>query len=684
MSGRTLLLGISASLLFGAPGLLAAADTKLADAAMQGDKATVQSLIRQHVDVNAPQGDGSTALHWAAYRDDAEMVRMLIAAGANVKAATREGAITPLFMACTSGDAAIVGALLTAGADPNSVKSNGTTALMIAAESGGVDAVKMLVDRGANVNAKEAAHGQTALMFAAAQNRESVVRFLLGHGADANVATAVRKLEKVRFDQDGNIVEDRPGRAGSGANDDSANLEVLAHAVGLESAVYAVDTSAGAKGALVTFAHAVGFKTVDYSVDNARKKAPKAGDIGNRPPRKSGPDFMGGMTALLYAAREGYLEAARALVESGANVNQASEGEKMSPMVEAIINGHLDLAKYLLDHGADPKLATVDGLTALYATIDVQWVPKTWFPQPSVNQEKVSYLDLMGALIAHGADVNAQTSDKVWFRSFTNDYTWVDTGGATPFWRAAQSSDIPAMKLLIAHGADAKLATKSGETPLHAAAGIGWAWNWSVRAPFPAVDAVKYCVELGNELNAVDSRGYTALHGAGFLGDNDMVKYLVSKGAKAEIKSKAGDSAADMANGPTRFGQPHADTTALLEELGSPNSHNCRSDQCVVAAKANIYSDRQEAIDPVAKANLEAFARAAGYSEAEYHSDTPAAPAGRGAGARGAGPATKPADAKATDAKPADAKPATPGTPSTPAGPAASTTSATKGPGAAK
>ena len=686
MSGRSLLfaslVGISAS------GLLAAADTRLADAAMQGDKATVQSLIRQHVDVNAPQGDGSTALHWAAYRDDAEMVKMLIAAGANVKAATREGAITPLFMACANGDAAMVGALLAAGADPNSVKSNGTTALMIAAESGGVDAVKMLVDRGANVNAKEAAHGQTALMFAAAQNRDGVVRLLLGRGADANIATAVRKLEKVRFDQDGNIVEDRPARAANGENDDSANLEALAHAVGLESAVYAVDTSAAAQGALVTFAHAVGFKAVNYSVDNARKKAPKAADIGNRPPRKSGPDFMGGMTALLYAAREGYLEAARALVEAGANVNQASEGEKMSPMVEAIINGHLDLAKYLLDHGADPKLATVDGLTALYAAIDVQWVPKTWFPQPSTNQEKVSYLDLMAALIEHGADLNAQTSDKVWFRSFTNDYTWVDTGGATPFWRAAQSSDIPAMKLLIAHGADAKLANKSGETPLMAAAGIGWAWNWSVRAPFPALDAVKYCVELGNDLNAADNRGYTALHGAGFLGDNDMVKYLVSKGAKVETKSKAGDSAADMANGPTRFGQPHADTTAILEELGSPNSHNCRSDQCVVAAKANVYSDRQEAIDPAAKAALEAFAKAVGYSEAEYHSDGPAAPpAGRGAGARGAGAATKPADATATDAKPADAKPATPATPAasgttgTPAGPA---TSAAKGPGASK
>jgi ankyrin repeat protein len=367
---------------------------------------------------------------------------------------------------------------------------------------------------------------------------------------------------------------------------------------------------------------------------------------------------------LLYAAREGHMETVRALVEGGANVNQVSDGEKMSPLVEAIINGHLDLAKYLLDHGADPKLATEAGLTALYATIDVQWVPKTWFPQPSVDQEKVSYLDLMKSLIEKGADVNAQIGEKVWFRSFTNDYTWIDTAGSTAFWRAAQSSDVPAMKLLVEHGADPKLTNKSGETPLLAAAGIGWAWNWSMRAPFPTVDAVKYCVELGNDVNAADNRGYTALHGAGFLGDNDVVNYLVSKGAKVDIKSKAGDTAADMANGPTRFGQPRPETLALLEKLGSPNSHNCRSDQCVVAAKANVYSDRQETIDPVAKAELEAFAKAAGYTEAEYHSDG-AAPAGaegrrggRGGDAAAPGEKPKPATPNATEAKPAgpDAK----------------------------
>src|SRR5260370_17612304 len=164
----------------------------------------------------------------------------------------------------------------------------------------------------------------------------------------------------------------------------------------------------------------------------------------------------------------------------------------------AIVNGHLDLAKYLLDHGANPNLASVTGITALYATIDVQWAPKTWFPQPSTEQEKVSYLELMKALLEHGASVNATVGEKPWFRSFTNDYTWVDPAGATPLWRAAQSTDVAAMRLLMAHGADPKIATKSGDTPLMAAAGIGWAANWSRNPPYPPLEAAEYNFELSH------------------------------------------------------------------------------------------------------------------------------------------------------------------------------------------
>jgi ankyrin repeat protein len=335
------------------------------------------------------------------------------------------------------------------------------------------------------------------------------------------------------------------------------------------------------------------------------------------------------MTALLLAAREGHLQSARALVEAGADVNEVN-GDKISPLVMAILNGHYELGKYLLDRGADPNLVATSGLTALYATIDVEWAPKTWYPRPITEQEKVTYLDLMKDLLEHKANVNAPLGEKLWFRSFTNDYTWIDPAGATPFWRAAQSSDIVAMHLLIEHGADPKIKSKAGDSPLMAAAGIGWAANWSINAPYPALEAVKYCVELGNDVNEKDLIGYTPLHGAAYLGNNDMVNYLVSKGAKADVKTRAGDSAADMANGPTRFGQPHLETVALLEKLGSPNSHNCRSDQCVIAAKSQIY-DRRTPADFAAIAELDVYAKGFGFTSVEYRPDVVAFPA-RGGG----------------------------------------------------
>ena len=604
-------------------GLAAAADTRLSEAAMQGNSDVVRSLLKQKVDVDAAQGDGTTALHWAAFRDDLEMVKLLLSAGANVKAGTREGAITPLFMACTNGNAGIIGAMLKAGADANAVNANGTTALMTAAASGSVDAVKVLLDSGADVKVKERVHGQTALMFAAALNRDEVVRVLMAHGAEPNVTTEVKTVARVRFDQDGNIVEDRAPASGGRGNARPANAEAQAKA---DEAADAQAASAATKAAndaarsdLDVLARGLGFQAVEFRLAKPR---PRAADVAFRAPRRVGPEVTGGMTALHYAAREGHLETVRALLEAGVDLNIVN-GDKFTPLVMAITNGHFEVAKFLLDHGADPKPASISGMTALYAAIDVQWAPKAWFPQPSTEQEKVGYLDLMRELLAKGAPVNAPINEKPWFRSFTNDYTWVDPAGATPFWRAAQSSDTAAMRLLLEHGADPKIATKSGDTALMAAAGIGWAANWSVNAPVPLVDAVKYCVELGIDINAADNRGYTALHGAAYLGNNDMVNYLVSKGAKVDAKSKAGDTVADMANGPTRFGQPHLETVALLEKLGSANSHNCRSDMCVVAPKANIYDRPLTPAEQAETDALELLSAAMGCKSVVYLADVP-------------------------------------------------------------
>jgi uncharacterized protein len=430
-------------------------------------------------------------------------------------------------------------------------------------------------------------------------------------------------------------VEDRPagrgGRGGRGAAPASAAAQDKAdeEADAQAAAEAGKKANEAAKADLDTLAHALQLKSANYLL--AKPKA-RAGDVAARAPRRTGAEFMGGMTALLFAAREGHMDAVRALVEGGADLNVAN-GDKFTPLVMTIINGHYDVAQYLLDHGADPNLATVSGLTPLYAVIDVQWAPHAWFPQPNIEQEKTGYLDLMKSLIAHKANVNSPISDKLWFRSFTNDYTWVDPAGATPFWRAAQSSDIAAMRLLVAAGADPKIATKAGDTPLMAAAGIGWAANWSVNAPVPAVEAVKLCVELGDDVNAADNRGYTALHGAAYLGDNEMVNYLMSKGANIKAKSKAGDTVADLANGPTRFGQPHPETVSLLEKLGSANSNNCRSDQCVVAARASVYERPLTPAEQVEKDALDRFAMALGFQSAVYTADIPAT-GGRGRGGK--------------------------------------------------
>jgi ankyrin repeat protein len=532
-------ISVATGILAGMLAFAASSDTRLADAVQNSDRAAIRTLLAKKVDVNAPQGDGTTPLHWAAFNDDTVTAKLLLAAGANVKAATRDGAITPLFMACRNGSAPMIELLLNAGADGNSVTETGTTPLMMAASAGNPAALKVLLDHGANVNARDLAHGQTALMFAASLNRADAIKTLIAHGADAKLTSKVTKTEQVRFNADGIPAPDEPNAAAPAAK-------------------------------------------------NATGEMPPAQQAGRG---SRGATTMGGQTALLYAARDGQLDAARALVESGADVNQGNAEEKTTPLVMAIINGHLDVAKMLLDHNANPNLANIWGLAALYATIDVQWAPYAWFPQPLTSQEKITHLELMKALIAHGADVNARLGKKIWVRSF-GDRSWVDPAGATPFWRAAQSDDVPAMKLLVAAGADPKIATTTGDTALMVAAGLGWAPNNSTVVPDSWKAAVEYCLELGLDVNAIDAKGYTALHGVAFRGDNDLIKFLVGKGAQTSVKTDAGDTIADMANGPIPHSIPHPETVALLEGLGSANSHKCRSDQCLVEPQADTLRGR--------------------------------------------------------------------------------------------
>jgi ankyrin repeat protein len=310
---------------------------------------------------------------------------------------------------------------------------------------------------------------------------------------------------------------------------------------------------------------------------------------------------MGGMTALLFAAREGHMDVARELVAAGADLNTVNAADKMSPLVSAILNGHLDVAKFLLDSGANPNLATTTGVTPLYATIDAQWPERTWYPPPSLSEQKTKHLELLKALLDRGADPNARLGRKLWFRSFHGD--WIDPEGATPFWLAAKANDIPAMRMLVAAGANADIPSAKGATPLIAACGFGLEPQVTNFAPGARLAAVKYLVEeLGANVNAKDSQGYTPLHAAALTANHDLILYLAAMGgdvkaratnvmggpgeSDTEVQGEIGDTVADMANGPRAHNMQYPETVKLLESMGSANSNYCRYSTCVVNTAA--------------------------------------------------------------------------------------------------
>jgi ankyrin repeat protein len=533
-------------------GVLAAApdDAPIAAAAQARDVAAVRTLLKQGGDVSAPQGDGMTALHWAALHGDGALTTMLLSAGGNVRARTRLGDYTPLHLASQKGHAPVVNALIAAGAAVDARTSTGATALMLAARAGDVEGVSRLVAAGADVNAVESVHGQSALMIAAGLDRAEVVTLLLARRADSSLASSVADLRSLT------------------APSDAAGRRPQAEAAAVAGA------------------------TRPYTYNEL---------IGGQ----------GGLTALHFAARQGSVRAARALVAGGADVNAASPADRSTPLLVALINGHFDLAAELLARGADPDAANEAGVSPLYATLNVQWAPIAAYPQPRAHlQQSRSYLDMLQLLLEKGADPNRRLNRKVWFASYNFDQSSVDEAGATPFWRAAYASDVAAMKLLVAHGADPliptiKLPTRRGPedparsstdhsglpdvavggpnvTPLQAAAGVGYGFGFAGNshhvAPGGMLAAVKYLVEAtGQDVNAVDADGNTAMHHAASRGDNEMILYLVSQGAIVTRVNRAGQTTVDLANGPVQRVQPFPDTIALLEKLGAKNNHKCVS-----------------------------------------------------------------------------------------------------------
>ena len=357
---------------------LGAIPAPLADAAEQGNLALVKTLLQQHANVNAAQADGMTALHWAAMKDDAALAQLLIDAKAAIDPTTRLGAYTPLYLAAKNGSANVAEVLMKAGANINHTSSTGATVLMVAAASGSTKIVDALIAKEANVNARENSHGQTPLMFAAAANRGDTIRSLMKHGANAEVtsklmdpgcgSTFARSLcgednsrqqnyEKPSLDKLNELIEpaqpetktaaSAPNKPAEPQDDDATSAE--------ESA---------AKARIAELRKEI--SKLATLVDDLDKKA-----VADKE-RRRGAAVINGMTALLFAARDGHLDAVRALVEQGADIDNGGSGEKMSPLVMAIVNGHFDIAKYLLDKNADPNFANIEGLTPLYAAIDMQ------------------------------------------------------------------------------------------------------------------------------------------------------------------------------------------------------------------------------------------------------------------------------------------------------------------------
>lgn len=647
--------------------LAAAPEAPVADAAQRGDVELLQTLLREGADVNAAQGDGMTALHWAAMRGRVDMIQALLYAGSNLESTTRLGAYTPLHLASKDGRAEAVAALLDGGSKANALTQTGATPLHFAAASGNADAVSALLAKGAELDAQEMANGQTPLVFAAAAGRIEAVNVLIAAGADITLATnvidfveksesdgaargrrqeltaAIRKAEAQargdwveeedagfqtrtdtpsgqaptrreaadRQDRDANLAagtavnpaealataepasgedpprQDRDPLDGQATDDDPSNERAMSAASAAPAVVEASPAIANEKA---EEARAAALEPLSYAQLVGRQ---------------------GGLTALHYAIRDGHVETMKALLAAGADIDRRTGGDASPPIVIAIINGHYDMALDLLDMGANPNLLSEDGVGPLYATIANRWAPKALYPQPTAfRQQEAGYLDLMEALLDAGANPDDRVSTHIWYASYNFDLLGVNFMGATPFWRAAKALDIPAMELLVAHGADPSIPSQKpparrrgrggdeeeedpsglppvevggpGIPPIVAAAGYGYGrsrtGNSHRHAPDNWLAAAKYLVEVaGADVNARDHDGFGAIHFAAARGDNELIEYLVGKGADPTIVARTGQTTVDLANGPIQRVQPFFETIALLEGMGAINNHNCQS-----------------------------------------------------------------------------------------------------------
>ena len=512
-AGRRLRGWVSVLVLVAAPAPAHAQPSPLgspvADAAQGGDLASVRRLLREGADVNAPQGDGMTALHWAAERGDEALCEVLLYAGARVDAGTRIGHYTPLHLAARAGSETLTRMLLDAGADPHAATTNsGAAPVHLAAASGDPGVIQALAAAGADVNGREASWGQTPLIFAAAANRVAAIEALLAAGADPSLAAHVVDVEERA---DGDAAAERRlnefiaafrEKEGGGpgwqptpsqvqaaieaareiqrrwpdvpdpADDNAEDEEEGGEQEGGQEGQLAdqegqtpgqEDQAAGSAAAEA--ADSAELAAAPDSVQNAEEEEGADAEAEESRPLSYVQTIgaWGGLTPLLHAVRQGHTAAATALLGGGADLDQPSAGDGTTPLLMAAVNGQFDLALVLLERGADPNLASLAGTTPLYAALERQWAPRASYSHPTEHlHQHTTYLDLMQALLEAGADPNVRLASHLWYMEYTFGVlrgSGINLKGATPFWRAAYALDVDAMRLLRDHGADPGVAT---------------------------------------------------------------------------------------------------------------------------------------------------------------------------------------------------------------------------------